>query len=85
MQNNPYAELVNIIGQNARDIAPVSFRIGRVLTEQPISIDVGGAVQNADALVFTTETPTFFMGDSVLLLPIEEEQRYIALTRLVGI
>lgn len=85
MQDNPFASIVNMVRGDTDDRLPVSFRIGTINSSSPISVDIGGALQERDALVFTTENPYFERGQKVLLLPIEEEQRYIVLTRLVGI
>ena len=85
MQDNPFSKIVSIMRDNAHEVSPTSFRIGKVISEYPISIDIGGAVQKTDSLVFTTEYPSFRTGEKVLMIPIEEEQRYIVITRVVGL
>lgn len=85
MQDNPYAAIVNMFRDDTDERLPVSFRTGTVNGSSPISIDIGGALQEGSALVFTTENPYFERGQKVLLIPMEEEQRYIVLTRLVGL
>jgi len=78
--------------------APLSIDVGGAVQSEAdlvlcsASPSVGVDVDNAGALERHTHTarigrdkPKFESGDKVLLLPIEEEQRYIVLARLVGI
>jgi len=127
MEDNPYSALVGLMRVSAKESTPVAFRIGVVVNEDPLSIDIGGALQEAEALVHATTSPfvevtvdteiatttphshsggdqssvtvnphahsarvtnklpRFFRGESLLLVPIEDEQRYIVLARLVGL
>jgi len=126
MEDNPYSKFISVMQDTAGGMLPAVFRFGTVVTANPLSVDIGGALQTQDALVFATPSPfvevevdmttlrydcipevphnhigitedhnhtarvtrglpTFQKGDKLLLIPIEEEQRYIVLSRLVGL
>ncbi|MCL2045725.1 MAG: DUF2577 domain-containing protein [Oscillospiraceae bacterium] len=112
IEENPYAKFVGNMRDLAFEAIPASYRIGEVISASPLRIDVGGAVQESNALVsiysprtvsvtVNVETsqlhshpaaatasvsmPGYSKGDMVLLVPIEDEQRYIILGKLVGL
>ena len=108
MEDNPFSALVGIMRNEAEGAAPAAWRIGKVASDSPLSIEVGGAAQDSGSLVAAyapsrvavsvdeseshshaaegeAEAPRYRRGDMVLLLPIEEEQRYIILAKLVGL
>ena len=85
MEGNPYAALVQMFRQDVGEQFPVQFRIGKVQTENPLSVDVAGALQTRESLVFTTPDSTYEQGAELLLIPIEEEQRYIVLAQVYGL
>ena len=53
MEDNPYSSMINMFRGDATDTRPVIWRIGTVLTENPLTVDINGAVQDESALVFT--------------------------------
>lgn len=85
MEDNPFAALVRTIREDNDERLPAAFRVGTVQAESPISIDIGGALQERAALVFTSPEPYYERGSKLLLIPIEDEQRYIVLGRLYGL
>ena len=126
MEGNPYSEIINVVRGEAKGMQPAAYRIGTVVRESPVAVDVGGALQGAGDLAYLTPAPfveaqvdetelrydtqeeaghahagkkerhahaarvtnglpVYKTGDKLLLLPIEEEQRYVILGRLVGL
>ena len=75
--------------------APLSVDIGGALQKSSALVlnsplpYLGVAVEEADghnhAAHITNASPAFAPGDELLLLPIEEEQRYIVMGKLVGL
>jgi len=85
MEGNPYAVLLQTLRKDADARIPVSFRFGTVITADPLRIEVAGTVQEAEDLIKNAALSEFAVGDSLLLVPIENEQRYIILCRVVGV
>ena len=85
MEGNPYSAFVDLMHGCANEILPVGYRIGTVTSKSPLKVDIGGAVQERDALIFTSSAPSFEQGETLLMIPIENEQRYIILARLFGL
>lgn len=71
----------------ARDLRPPAAptaRMGKVLRVEPLRVLVGGNAQEEGALLRNASLGELKVGDGVLCWPIEEEQRYILLCRVVG-
>ena len=108
MEDDPYSKFVDMMRSDNKEITPPFLRIGTVASENPLTVDIGGALQEQNALVFaealpavavtvgtaeahyhsadvSVKPPKYDRGDKLLLIPIEEEQRYIVLARLVGL
>ena len=128
MEENPYSAFIGAIRKETENIMPAIFRTGIVANEDPLAVDIGGALQGRTSLVYATPSPfvavevdpttlqyndlpagegphthpgvtedhihtarvtnllpIFKRGENLLLIPIEEEQRYIVLARLVGL
>jgi len=82
MEVNPYAELINKLRKDLLSIMPAIHRFGEVISINPLEIEVGGTVQEkTDLLRNYSYSPD--IGDRVLLMPIENEQRYIILCKVV--
>lgn len=94
MEENPFGTLVEAIRREAVTAAPTGLVMGKVLTwpsqaapMTPHKILAGGNTQERGAL---RANPTLLpygltSGDEVLLLPIEEAQRYIILCKVVDV
>jgi hypothetical protein len=110
MEDSPYSEFVRTMRECAGEALPMGYRIGKVLTPKPLTVDINGAVQDTGALIFITPAqdvsvtvsssspenhshtarvsdglPGFSRGDSLLLIPFDDDQRYIVMGRLVGL
>lgn len=91
MAGNPYARLASLfVGKTAS----TGLVLGKVLSapskEFPadlLRVSVGGTVQDPEDLLKNSALGEldFLAGDRVLLLPIEEAQRYIILCKVVGV
>lgn len=81
LANNPFASVIkNIKEENKK---PVIYRIGTVVSVNPLIVEVAGINQEADALMKNQALTTFMVGDSLLLMPIEDEQRHIIICKVV--
>jgi hypothetical protein len=85
MEGNPYAELINDIRADIKNLIPVVSRFGTVISTDPLKIETGGTVQEKSDLMKNSAIASFTNGDSVLLLPIEDQQRFIILCKVVGV
>jgi hypothetical protein len=59
--------------------------MGTVKSIIPLIIEVSGTDQDADSLLKNAVITHFEIGDELLLMPVEEEQRYIILCKVVDV
>lgn len=85
MEGNPYSVLLRAFRSDTEARLPASFRFGTVLSADPLRVEVAGTVQDADDLMKNAALTEFSIGDALLLVPIENEQRYIILCKVVGL
>ncbi len=85
MEDNPYQKLLIMIRAQASGQVPVTFRFGTVISVSPLKIEVSDTVQTADDLLKNNAIGVLNSGDSVLLVPFEEDQRFIILCKLVSV
>lgn len=85
MEDNPFTVLINAIRQDSMSQLPATFRFGTVVASEPLKLDVAGTIQDESSLLKNNAINEFEEGDKLLLVPIEEEQRYIILCRVVGV
>ena len=85
MEDNPFLSMVKTIKQVSKSQIPTNFRFGTVVTSDPLQLDVAGTIQDKDSVLKNSTINTFTEGDILLLIPIEEEQRYIILCKVVSI
>ena len=95
MEENPYSALIGRIRNDMKALLPVTFRMGKVISAEPLKVDVAGTIQEADSLLINAafsffaplepEEPYLTIGDMVLLVPIEDEQMYIILCKVVSV
>lgn len=83
MEDNPYSALINNIREDIKSRTPVSYRYGRVITSNPLTVEVAGTVQESSELLKNSLLTSFTANDWLLLLPIENEQRYIIVCKVV--
>ncbi len=82
MEGNPFASIVQIIRDDNK--APVFYRLGIVSSDDPLMVDVAGTTQDNSSLIKNGMMVSFEVGDRLLLLPIEDEQRYIIICKVVN-
>lgn len=84
MEGNPYVALISKLRDDSMNRAPVPHRLGKVTSINPLKVEVSGTVQEKLNLLKDQRITSFDIGDILLLLPIEEEQRFIILCKVVG-
>lgn len=85
MDNNPFSNIVDIIRKDNKSQIHDHYRIGNVISIDPLRVDVAGAIQDKDSLIKNSEITSFQSGESLLLIPIEDEQRYIIVCKVVNV
>ncbi len=85
MEDNPYSALVAKLREDQQSQLPAMYRMGTVLSAAPLKIDVAGTVQTDESLLKNDALTSFEPEERILLLPIEDEQRYIILCKVVEV
>jgi hypothetical protein len=85
MDDNPFVSMVSMIRDDNKSLIPVSYRLGTVTSVSPCIVDVAGTSQDGSSLLKNDMFTSFDVGDQVLMIPIEDEQRYIILCRAVSV
>ncbi len=85
MEDNPYVELLQMMRQQGKSQIPVTIRFGTIISANPLKVDVGNTVQEKDDLLKNADIGELHSGDTVLLVPIEDNQRHIIICRVVGV
>jgi len=85
MKDNPFVQLIKSIRNDNKAQMPVIFRFGTVISTDPIKIDVAGTIQERQDLLKNSTLDPLQPGDQVLVLPIDDEQRYVILCKVVGV
>lgn len=85
MEGNPYIEMVNALRKDSQDRNQVAYRFGTVTNVDPLRIETSGTIQESFDLLRSNAVVGLEKGDSVLLLPIEDQQKFIILCKVVGI
>lgn len=84
MQDNPYSELVRVLRQDAKEQFPTNYRFGKVVSAIPLRLEVAGTIQEKKDLRKSSELPTLLVGDICFLVPMEDEQKYLILCKVVN-
>lgn len=85
MDDNPFSNIVSIIRDDSKRQTHAHYRIGSVISVDPLRVDVAGAIQDKDTLVKNSQITNFQSADVLLLIPIEDEQRYIIICKVVSV
>lgn len=85
MEVNPYTEFVKKLREDAANRTPVFLRFGKVTSADPLKVEVSGTIQEKTNFLKDQRITSFEKDDSLLLLPIEEEQRFIIICKVVGV
>lgn len=84
MEGNPYSQLIIEIRKDLLKMVPAMYRIGEVECVIPLAVRIAGIVHNSSSLLKNEVLTSFTVGDQLLLQPIEDEQRYIIICKVVG-
>jgi len=85
MEDNPYVLFIQKICEQIKKMQPVNIRMGEVTSVGPLKLVVAGTVQTSEALLKNKALATLEIGDQLLLIPIEDEQRYIIVCKVVSV
>ena len=85
MENNPFVSFVSRIRQDTQENQPILCRFGRVMHTNPLEVETEGITLSGSELVKSSHLTSFEAGDTLLLLPIENEQRHIILVKVVSV
>lgn len=85
MPENPYSGILNMCREEARGQIPASFLFGEVKTVNPLVITVSKTDQTGSSLIKNAAIGELKAGDSVLIVPLENNQRFLVLCRVVGV
>lgn len=84
MEDNPFSALVNSIRDDNKKQSASYYRLGTVISVEPFMVDVAGTSQDEGAFLKNSMLNFFEEGDRLLLMPIEDEQRYIIICKVVN-
>ena len=85
MEDNPYTKLLSLVKEQAAGQIPVTFRFGNVMSAAPLKVEVSSTVQSAQDLLKSGSLGELHAGDSVLMIPLEENQRFLILCKVVPV
>lgn len=85
MEDNPYVKILQIFRNQTKNQIPTLFRLGTVISSNPLKIDVSNTVQDADSLLKSSTLKELKAGDSVLLVTLDGDQHFIILCKVVAI
>lgn len=94
MEDNPYLKLAELLQPKDGRKTAAGLLLGRVISapdednpDRPLKISVSGTVQQAEDLMKNAALGAmdFAAGDTLLLLPIDEAQRYIIFCKVVSV
>ncbi len=85
MPESPYSGFINMWREEARGQIPASFLFGEVKTVNPLVITVSKTDQSGNNLIRNAAIGELKAGDSVLIIPLENNQRFLVLCRVVGV
>lgn len=85
MQGNPYSKLVQALRNDRRMSLPPAFREGKVLSTNPLRMEVAGNIQEEEDLLKSSGLPPLEVDDRCLLIPLNDEQQYLILCKVVSL
>ena len=85
MEDNPFTQMIKNIRKDNQTQIPAAIRIGTVTSVTPFILDVAGTIQDENSVLKNSLITSFMTGDMLLLVPVEEEQRYIIICKVVEI
>lgn len=85
MQGNPYSGIIKLMQQQVNEQIPVSFRFGQVKSVSPLTITISKTDQDGNNLLKNADVGELHSGDNVLLIPFDNDQKFIVLCKVVGV
>lgn len=82
--DNPFLNVIKSIREDNKTQAPAYYRLGTVTSILPLKVDVAGAIQDDSSLLKNSEIAYLEIGNRLLLIPIEDEQRYVIVCKVVN-
>ena len=83
MPENPYSGILNMLRTEARGQVPASFLFGKVKSTDPLIVTVSKTDQSGSDLLMNAGVGKLETGDSVLLIPLENNQKFLVLCKVV--
>lgn len=80
--NNPYNGILSIIKQQNNDSSSTVV-IGKVISTNPLSISIGDLFLDKEDLMVNESIKSFKKGDSLVMVPTINRQKYIVLCKVV--
>lgn len=85
LNNNPFSTIIQNIREDNRSHIPAYYRLGTVTSVAPLRVDVAGAEQDESSLLKNSNISFLEVGNRLLLIPIEDEQRYVIVCKVVNV
>ena len=94
MQEDPYQALVQVMRAQSRETQPAGLTLGQVTSwpsedrpDRPHKVVVADTIQEQEDLYQNAALGRYGLsaGDQVLLLPVEESQRYLIICKVVRV
>lgn len=80
---DPFSQLLGIFRADTAARQSPSVWLGQVKSKQPLEVETGGLTLPAAELRLAAGLGELEPGDQVVLLPLEEQQRFILLCKVV--
>lgn len=85
MEDNPFLKLVNRIKNENESNYPTTHRFGTVNSSNPLKIEIEGLTFESEELLKSSHLISFKIGEELLLIPIENGQRYVIIAKVVDV
>lgn len=85
MEDNPFSRIIESIRKDSKELFPTTYRLATVISKDPLKIDVARTIQEGRDLLKNSMLGPLEPGDQVLVIPIDDEQRYIILCKVVEV
>lgn len=83
MEGNVFNELAMRLRAEAAGQLPTMCRYGKVISTEPLRIEVAQIIHEKEVFMKDYNLPELMVGDRCLLIPMESEQRYIIVCKVV--
>ena len=84
MYDNPYSALISIFRRDADERAGSPSTVGTVLSVSPLRISMSGITLEPAQLFKNPEISNLEKGNTVLLVPLENRQRFLMVCKVVN-